>query len=118
MQNIFGLQFLPVDAKAQILTGERLEDLVQQLSGWEITDYGGRDALYKTYKVKNFLDAQNLACKLGNMAEQYNHHPLLSYTWGQLEVYWYTHSLGGIHTNDIFLAQETENIANKSSLLQ
>lgn len=117
MQKISELQFSPIGANAQSLGGEQLKELVGQLAGWEITNYGGSDALYKTYRVKNFVDAQNLAGKLGEIAEQYNHHPILSYTWGQLEVYWYTHSLKGIHTNDIVLAQETETIANKSSLL-
>ena len=117
MQKLSDLQFLPLDKEAQPLQGKTLEELVGRLSNWEIVNYGGSDALYKTYKVRNFLDAQKLACKLGELAEQYNHHPILSYTWGRLEVYWFTHSLKGVHTNDIVMAQETELLAHKSHLL-
>ena len=65
----------------------------------------------------NFIDAQKLAKKFGALAESYNHHPIISYTWGKLEVYWFTHSLKGIHLNDVFLAAQTEKVARSSKLL-
>ncbi len=64
------------------------------------------------------MDAQKLACVTGDLAEQFNHHPILSYTWGKLEVYWYTHSLKGVHWNDLLLASNTDKEASESNLLQ
>lgn len=117
MEKISQLKFLAIEKNTQPVKGKALEAMVSQLENWEVVDYGGSDALYKTYKLKNFLDAQKLAAKLGLLAEKYSHHPILSYTWGKLEVYWFTHSLQGVHTNDIVLAQQTEALAQKSGLL-
>ena len=116
MEKISQLKFLPIEKNTQPLKNKALTAMVSQLKNWEVVDYGGSEALYKAYELKSFLDAQKLAVKLGELAEKYNHHPILSYTWGKLEVYWFTHSLKGIHTNDIVLAQETEALAQESGL--
>ena len=117
MKTISDLKFTAVAKGDKVLSGKKLEDLVSQLDNWEITDYGGSDALYKVYQLGNFIDAQRLAKKFGVLAESYDHHPIISYTWGKLEVYWFTHSLKGIHLNDVFLADQTEKIAQNSKLL-
>ncbi len=117
MKKISDLSFQPVSQDDKILSGKELTSLVEQLDNWELADYGGSKALYKSFRVQNFIDAQNLACITGELAEKFNHHPILSYTWGKLEVYWFTHSLKGVHKNDIVLAAKTEQAAQDSKLL-
>ncbi len=118
MKKISDLEFKEVGKKDKILAGKQLESFVQQMEHWEVTGLGGSESLYKMYRVNNFVSAQKLAQMFGDLAEKYNHHPIISYTWGKLEVYWYTHSLKGIHQNDIFMAQKTEDIACSSKLLK
>lgn len=118
MKKISDLEFKPVNQDDEPLEGEELEKMLGQLHDWELVDYGGSNALYKSFRVNNFIDAQKLACVTGDLAEKFNHHPILSYTWGKLEVYWYTHSLKGVHWNDIYMAKNTDSAAEESKLLQ
>ncbi len=118
MKKISELEFKPISQDDKVLSEEELEEFLQQLDNWELIDYGGSHALYKSFKVKNFINAQKLACLTGDLAEKFNHHPILSYTWGKLEVYWFTHSMKGVHWNDLLLALNTDKAATESKLLQ
>lgn len=118
MKQISELEFKPISPDDEVISEEDLNKLIQQLDQWELVDYGGSNALYKSFRVDNFIDAQNLACITGDLAEQFNHHPILSYTWGKLEVYWFTHSMKGVHWNDLLLASNTDKAALESNLMQ
>lgn len=117
MKKISDLSFRPVKQDDKLLAESDLTELVEQLENWEITHFGGSSSLYKLFRVQNFTDAQKLAIIIGEIADKFNHHPILSYTWGKLEVYWFTHSLKGVHSNDIVLAAETEKFSRDSKLL-
>ena len=117
MQKITELKFKSVGQDDKLLEGDDLNDCLRQLDSWEDADYGGSTSLYKAYKLKDFKTAQKLAVVVGNLAEKYKHHPILSYTWGKLEVYWFTHSIKGVHINDVFMASETDKEIKKSKLL-
>ena len=54
MKKISDLKFMPVAKGDKVLSGKKLDDLVSQLDNWELTDYGGSDALYKVYQLGQF----------------------------------------------------------------
>ena len=118
MKKLSELEFKPVNQDDKVLNDEEIQGMLMQLDNWELVDYGGSHALYKSYRLNNFIDAQKIACITGELAEKFNHHPIISYTWGKCEIYWFTHSLKGVHWNDIFMAANTDTEAHKSKLIQ
>lgn len=78
--------------------------LLQEVPGWSITSENGADKLVREYRFKDYLMIVDLCAKIGNMAEQVNHHPVMLVEWGKLTVTWWTHVTGGLHRNDFIMA--------------
>ena len=66
--------------------------------------------LTKTYKLKDFKEALDLANKIGELAEKENHHPDILISYGKLEVSLTSHDEGKITEKDHNLAQKIDQI--------
>lgn len=84
--------------------------LLEQLPDWSVEVVEGESQLCKSYRFKNFVGALAFTNQVGELAEQYNHHPALLTEWGKVEVRWWTHKIGGLHKNDFILAAKTEQL--------
>lgn len=82
----------------------RNTDLPELLdNGWaQTTD---RDAIVKTYKFKNFIDAFGFMSRAAIHAEKLNHHPEWSNVYNKVEVTLITHDVNGLSALDIMLAR-------------
>lgn len=88
------------------LKGEALRPFFIQLGkGWEIiSDHH----LEKTFHFKNFKKALEFANMIGAIAEEEEHHPILSLSWGWLKVELLTHKINGLSESDFILAAKIE----------
>jgi len=84
------------------MTESAAQAMMEQVSGWELIDGGTR--LRRTLACVNFARAQEMAVKVGELAEEENHHPDICYGWGYCTVVFYTHKIGGLHENDFIMA--------------
>jgi 4a-hydroxytetrahydrobiopterin dehydratase len=66
--------------------------------------------LEKAFKFKNFLHALEFTNKIGTIAEEENHHPLIITEWGRVTLQWWTHKIGGLHKNDFIMAAKTDEL--------
>lgn len=96
---------------APLATSEEITGYMAQLQGWQIIEIDGISRLTKTYHVKNFKQALLLTNCIGAIAEQEGHHPALLTEWGRVTVSWWTHKIGGLHTNDFIMAAKTDDIS-------
>ena len=48
--------------------------------------------------------------RLGEIAEQEGHHPVITLSWGKVEVVIWTHKIDGLTENDFILAAKTDNV--------
>ena len=82
----------------------RNTDLPELLdNGWEQTV--DRDAIVKTYKFKNFIDAFGFMSRAAIHAEKLNHHPEWSNVYNKVEATLITHDVDGLSPLDIKLAR-------------
>jgi len=58
----------------------------------------------KTVTFKNFIEALAFTNKVGDLAEQHNHHPEITLTWGLVIIKIWTHSENAITPKDHTLA--------------
>lgn len=93
------------------LTDAEIMDLREQVHGWEIKELDGILRLEKVFKCKNFVDALEFVNKIGIIAEQEDHHPLIVLEWGRVTVQWWTHVVKGLHKNDFIMAAKTDELA-------
>jgi 4a-hydroxytetrahydrobiopterin dehydratase len=77
-------------------------------SNWQLSE--SKDLLSRRFELNNFVEALELVNKIGNLAEQQQHHPDINLGWGYVEVYLSTHDIGGISEKDLILAQEIDKL--------
>lgn len=94
---------------APVVTAAEIEQLMPQLDpAWRIVEAGGVPRLVRTFAVKNFVQAMELAERVAELAEAAGHHPALLVEWGQLTVSWWTHAILNLHRNDFIMAARTD----------
>lgn len=86
---------------------EEAAELLTRLPGWEIAAVDGIDQLCRAFACKDFGAALAFANRVGALAEEADHHPLIVVEWGRATVRWWTHAIGGLHRNDFILAART-----------
>ena len=93
-----------------ILTDAEIEDLLLQVHQWQVKEVDGMKRLEKVFKFKNFAQALEFTNKIGAIAEEENHHPLIITEWGKVTLDWWTHKIGGLHKNDFIMAAKTDQL--------
>jgi 4a-hydroxytetrahydrobiopterin dehydratase len=95
-------------------SSEEIQAFREQIPEWEILEVEGMKRLSRTYKFKNFKQALEFTNKVGAIAEQENHHPLIITEWGKVAVQYWTHVIGALHENDFVMAAKTDALLEKS----
>jgi len=98
----------PCEGGVPPLEKEEIEQYQKQLKNeWEVVD---RKKIRQTYSFKDFKEAINFANKVGEIAEEEQHHPDLHVYYGKVVIELATHAIGGLSENDFILAAKIENL--------
>ncbi len=88
------------------LAGDELQALDQRLgNGWEVVD---AHHLSKEFTFKNFTEALAFVNRVGDVAEEQNHHPDLYLAWGKVRVEIWTHKINGLTESDFIFAAKAD----------
>lgn len=88
---------------------ERNEQLPYlQLAGWNPVK--GRDAITKTFRFDNFVDAFGFMSRAALIAEKMNHHPEWFNVYNRVEVTLTTHDCDGLSHLDVQLAEKMDGL--------
>ncbi len=79
-------------------------------AGWSMVE--GRDAIVKTYKFDNFVEAFGWMTRVAIWAEKWNHHPEWENVYNRVEVVLTTHDVDGLSALDAKLARKMEALAS------
>ena len=84
---------------------------LKKVDGWDVkSDDDKSFYLIKDFKFKNFKESQNFVNKVGNLAEEENHHPDVYFGWGYCKVKIFTHAIKGLAESDFILAAKIDKI--------
>jgi len=97
-------------ADSPLLSDAELRAALVQLPEWAVDAVAGVNQLTRTYRFKNFVQAMAFTQGVGELAEEYGHHPALLTEWGKVKVSWWTHKIHGLHENDVIMAAKTERL--------
>ena len=78
-------------------------------NGWSMVQ--DRDAIFKQFKFKSFVDAFSWMTAAAFYAEKMDHHPEWSNVYNRVEVTLTTHDVDGLSSLDIKLAQKMDQLA-------
>ena len=106
MSDLADKQCVPCQGGVPPLKGDELTELAGQLSdGWDVIE---EHHLEKTYKFPNFVDALAFVNRVGEVAEEQNHHPDIYLAWGKARVTIWTHKIDGLTATDLVFAAKTD----------
>jgi 4a-hydroxytetrahydrobiopterin dehydratase len=86
--------------------GPLLDPLLE--NGWKLVD--GRDAIVKTFKFGDFVDAFGWMTRAAFWAEKWNHHPEWANVYNRVTVTLTTHDVDGLSTLDAKLARKLDGL--------
>ncbi len=101
---------IPCDSTSDVLTSNAIEEALPGLDGYVLVNDHGIDQIRKTYSFNNYLEALSFVSRVAQLSEQENHHPKIILEWKKATIYWWTHSIAGLHANDLIMARQCENI--------
>jgi 4a-hydroxytetrahydrobiopterin dehydratase len=90
------------------LKGDELEQLKEQVDGWDVVE---EHHIMKTFKFPNFVKALAFVNKVGEIAEAQGHHPDIFLTWGKARITMCTHKIDGLTESDFILAAKIDEIS-------
>ncbi|WP_422378682.1 4a-hydroxytetrahydrobiopterin dehydratase [Roseibium sp.] len=79
------------------------------LPTWHLCD--GREAISKSFKLRNFQEAFAFMTQVAMVAEKMNHHPEWFNVYRSVDITLATHDVGGLSRLDLDLAAEIDRIA-------
>lgn len=110
MNNLAAGKCVSCRAGEPTLTDAEIEDLLPQVDDWQVKEVNGEKRIEKVFKLKSFAQALEFTNKIGAIAEEAGHHPLIITEYGRVTVAWWTHVIGGLHKNDFIMAAKTDKL--------
>jgi len=92
------------------VTDNEIDLLHPQIPEWQVKEVDGVKRLERLFKFKNFAQALEFTNKVGAIAEEEDHHPMIITEYGKATVTWWTHKIKGLHQNDFIMAAKTDEI--------
>lgn len=97
---------VPCEGGQPPIPKERAKEIAKQLQGWTVS--GDGRWISKEFKFPDFKNAMHFAGKVGDIAEQEQHHPDLQISWGKTVVELTTHAIDGLSENDFIIAAKID----------
>lgn len=93
----------------QSLNSAERAELAQKLPEWQLAS--GRDAIIRTFKFQDFVEAFGFMAQIAILAEKMDHHPEWSNVYNRVEILLTTHDCDGLSARDVTLALAIDRLA-------
>jgi 4a-hydroxytetrahydrobiopterin dehydratase len=91
-------------ATGAALAASEVATLLAEVPDWTVID----GALQRPFEFNDYARLLCFVNAVGWLAQQQDHHPDLSITWGRCTVRWHTHSVAGLSINDFICAARVD----------
>ena len=111
MTDLHEMKCVACCAGESMLTHSEFYMLLPQISEWQVKEVDGMKLLERVSKFKNFAQALEFTTKVGAMAEEEDHHPLIITEYWKVTVNWWTDAEDeGLHKNDFIIAAKSDDM--------
>lgn len=90
------------------LTHEEIEKFHPEVPEWSVAS--DELSISRDFKFKNFKEAIDFADRVGALAEEEGHHPVLTVRWGKVGIVLTTDAINGLSENDFILAAKIDRV--------
>jgi 4a-hydroxytetrahydrobiopterin dehydratase len=110
MEHLHDKTCIPCRGDEPPFTRDQIEDMRPQVPDWDVLEIKDVPRLQREFKFKDFAQALTFTQKVGELAEEQGHHPVIRTEWGKVTVSWWTHKIKGLHQNDFIMAAKTDKL--------
>ncbi len=91
------------------LDSDQRAELGRRLPDWHTAS--SRDAIVRTFKFADFVEAFGFMTQVALLAEKMDHHPEWSNVYNRVEITLTTHDCNGLSVRDVTLAEAIDKLA-------
>lgn len=99
---------VPCEGGIAPLDKSEVDKYMNEINDWIVLEDNKK--IKKEFNFKNFMEAMMFVKKVADLAEEEGHHPDIFISYNRVEIYLWTHAIGGLHENDFILAAKIDNI--------
>ncbi len=110
MEALTGMHCEACQKGAPTVTDEEMRELLPQIPDWEVEVEDDIPRLVRSFTFPDFAQALAFTVRVGQIAEEEQHHPAILTEWGSVTVLWWTHKIRGLHRNDFIMAARTDQV--------
>lgn len=96
---------VPCRADTPPLKGEEIGGFRREVPEWEVVE---EHHLRRRFRFGNFREALGFVNRVGELAEEQDHHPDIGFGWGYAEITVRTHAIDGLSENDFVFAAKVD----------
>jgi 4a-hydroxytetrahydrobiopterin dehydratase len=113
MSDLLNKKCVPCEGGIAPFDLSEIHKFQKKVDGWDVKKNEKKTYfLEKNFKFSNFLKSQNFIIKVGEISEEENHHPDISFGWGYAKIIITTHAIEGLSENDFILAAKIDKVFN------
>ena len=113
MNKLSDKKCLPCEGGVKAFDISEIHKYQKKVDGWDIVKTQSNTfMLEKNFKLKNFIESQNLINEVSKISEDEGHHPEILFGWGYAKINITTHAIEGLSENDFILASKIDKISN------
>jgi 4a-hydroxytetrahydrobiopterin dehydratase len=99
---------VPCRGGVEPLKGEAIKRRMTELKpDWRVVD---EHTLEREFTFPDFREALDFVNRVGELAEEEQHHPDIYLSYGKVKIELWTHKIGGLHENDFILAAKIDRL--------
>lgn len=111
MSDLHKKKCISCDGSIPAFDKSEIHKYLKKVDGWDVKRKEDQSYyLFKEFKFKNFKDSQKFVNDVGDISENENHHPDISFGWGYCKIIIYTHAIKGLAESDFILAAKIDKI--------
>jgi 4a-hydroxytetrahydrobiopterin dehydratase len=113
-KNLRDKKCIPCEGGVPALSKQAVGDFIGHIDKhWKVREEHSR--LFMSVKTKDFAHSMLIAQRIGKMADDQWHHPVLTIGFGQLDIEVWTHKINGLVESDFIFASKVDQILGEDS---
>ncbi len=97
----------PCSGETPPIEGEQLKEMMGRVEGWQLEE---DKKISKTFKFDSYEKAVKFLNEIARAAQEEDHHPDLTLSYGKVKVELSTHAVKGLSENDFIMAAKIDQL--------
>jgi 4a-hydroxytetrahydrobiopterin dehydratase len=110
MTQLKDLPFTVNKSSKGLISPFEVKPLMAQLPEWDLVVDNDEEHLKAEFKADSYANGIAFCNAIAQLADEVDHHPKMIVEYAKITVYWWTHTLHGLHKNDFILAAKTSEL--------